>query len=116
MTCEGSLLAAPEGAVFMVVAFPPDAVMVVPRFDFAAAGAEHAKEAPRHPRNLRLELDDGKAVTLNHGDTLVQHGRPPRLAQSGDRACDRVLRHAGRADRLSWRKPGPWNGPASTGE
>lgn len=92
-----SLLAVPGGATFLVVTFPPDAVMMTPEFDAVAAGQEHAGAAPGiaetfepdHPGMHRtptldyvtvvkgrivLELDDGETVELGQGDTVVQHG------------------------------------------
>lgn len=92
-----SVLAPVGGAVFMVVTFPPDSVMSQPGFDFAKAGAEHARAAPgivelfeadspgMHTTptldfatvvkgEIVLELDDGEKVCLKQGDTVVQHG------------------------------------------
>lgn len=97
MQGTGSLLAAPGGACFLVVTFPPDAVMFAAGFDPAAAGMEHAAAAPgiaetfemEHPGmhttptvdfatvikgEIVLELDDGQTVTLRQGDTIVQQG------------------------------------------
>ena len=97
MAGEGSVLAGPGGACFMVVTFPPDSVMAGPDFDPALAGPEHARAAPgiaetferdapgmhRTPTldfaivvtgEIVLELDDGAMVTLRQGDTVVQQG------------------------------------------
>lgn len=97
MQGNGSLLAQPGGACFLVVTFPPDSVMFSPEFDPAAAGMEHAKAAPgivdtfemENPGmhttptldfvtvikgEIVLELDDGKTVALRQGDTVVQNG------------------------------------------
>jgi mannose-6-phosphate isomerase-like protein (cupin superfamily) len=102
-----SLLAAPGGATFLVVTFPPDASMMVPEFDPAAAGQEHAAAAPGiaetfeldHPGMHRtptldyvtvvkgrivLELDDGETVELGPGDTVVQHGVRHAWRNPGD--------------------------------
>lgn len=93
----GSVLAAPGGAVFIVVTFPPDEVMMPPGFDPAKAGAENMVAIPGlaekfesdHPGmhssatvdfatvitgEIVLELDDGKTVALKAGDTVVQQG------------------------------------------
>lgn len=92
---QGSLLAQPGGAVFLVVTFPPDSVMTAPDFDPVAAGGEFAEAVPGiaetfeidHPGmhttptldfatvvrgSVVLELDDGAAVELKAGDTVVQ--------------------------------------------
>lgn len=97
MVGDGSLLAPPGGACFLVVTFPPDAVMMSPSFDPMQAMPEHAAAAPGiaetfEPDNpgmhttptldfatvvkgqIVLELDDGATVTLNAGDTIVQQG------------------------------------------
>jgi hypothetical protein len=93
----GSLLPAPGGSSFLVVAFPPDAVMTGPGFDGAAAGAELGAALPGlidtfepdHPGmhttdsidygivldgEIWLELDDGATRHLRRGDVVVQNG------------------------------------------
>lgn len=107
MAAGGSLLAPAGGATFLVVTFPPDAVMAAPGFDPAAAVSEHLAAVPgisdafepdapgMHTTptldfvtvikgRIVLELDDGRTVTLEEGDAVVQQG----------------VRHA-------WRNPGP---------
>ncbi len=97
MAGEGSLLAPPGGAVFLVLTFPPDSVTQEPGWDAAKAIPEHAMSSPgivdtfeldnpgMHTTptldfvtvvkgEVVLELDDGKTVTLRQGDTVVQQG------------------------------------------
>jgi mannose-6-phosphate isomerase-like protein (cupin superfamily) len=85
------------GSTFIVVTFPPDAVMMSPDFRPDLAGPEHLVAAPgiaetfemENPGmhttptvdygivlsgNVTLELDDGATVNLSAGDTFVQHG------------------------------------------
>lgn len=108
MNRDGSLLAPPGGAVFLVVTFPPDSVMMSPDFDPAKAGPEHAKAAPGIAETFEmdnpgmhttptvdygtvvkgqivLELGDGETVTLNEGDTFVQHGARHAWRNPGDK-------------------------------
>lgn len=93
----GSLVPGPGGTSLLVVAFPPDAVMMSPSFDGAAAGAELASALPgliecfepdapgMHTTDtvdygivldgeLWLELDDGVTRQLRRGDIVVQNG------------------------------------------
>lgn len=101
MAVNGTLLHPAGGSTFLVVTFPPDAVMMSPDFRPDLAGPEHAAAAPGIAETFEmespgmhttptldygvvlngqivLELDDGATVTLNAGDTFVQHG--PRHA------------------------------------
>jgi hypothetical protein len=93
----GSLIPAPGGTSLMMVTFPPDAVMMNPDFDGAAAGAEMAPALPgliecfesdspgMHRTDsidyglvlsgeVWLELDDGAQRLLRQGDVAVQNG------------------------------------------
>jgi hypothetical protein len=93
----GSLVPAPGGTSLLVVTFPPDAVMMSPDFDGAAAGAELAAALPglidcfepdspgMHRTDsidyglvlsgeIWLELDDGAQKQLRQGDVAVQNG------------------------------------------
>lgn len=97
MQDSGSLLAPPGGGCFLVVTFPPDAVMHASDFNPALAFPEHAAATPGiaetfEPDNpgmhqtptldyvtvvsgeIVLELDDGVTVSLRPGDTVVEHG------------------------------------------
>lgn len=97
MAGAGSLLQAGGGSTFLLVTFPPDAVMMAPDFRPDLAGPEHLAAAPGiaetfemdHPGmhttptldygvvisgRITLELDDGATVELGAGDTCVQHG------------------------------------------
>lgn len=85
------------GTQFMVVAFPPDRVMMSPSFNPAAAGEENLRHAPGlaekfEPDNpgmhttdtidygivlrgeIWLELDGGRVEHLRAGDVIVQNG------------------------------------------
>lgn len=93
----GSLVPGPGGTSLLVVAFPPDAVMMSPSFDGAAAGAEMAPALPgliecfepaspgMHTTDtvdygivldgdLWLELDHGAEKRVRAGDIVVQNG------------------------------------------
>jgi hypothetical protein len=82
---------------FMFVTFPPDAVMMRPSFDPAAAGAEVMEHMPDLAAKFEmdnpgmhttetvdygivldgevwLELDDGKQVHLQQHDVVIQNG------------------------------------------
>jgi mannose-6-phosphate isomerase-like protein (cupin superfamily) len=97
MASNGTLLQPAGGSTFIVVTFPPDAVMMSPDFRPDLAGPEHLVAAPgiaetfemENPGmhttptvdygivlsgNVTLELDDGATVNLSAGDTFVQHG------------------------------------------
>ena len=107
MQKDGSLLAPTGGAVFLVVTFPPDKVMMSPDFNPELAGPEHGAAAPgiadtfemdnpgMHTTptvdygtvikgQIVLELDDGETVTLNAGDTFVNHGVRHAWRNPGD--------------------------------
>ncbi|RFP09292.1 cupin [Duganella sp. BJB488] len=93
----GSLVPAPGGTSFLIVTFPPDAVMMSPDFNGAAAGAELGAALPglidcfepdcpgMHRSDsidyalvlggeIWLELDDGAQKLLRQGDVAVQNG------------------------------------------
>ena len=92
-----SIVPGPGGSSFLLVTFPPDAVMADPSFNPEAAGREHAEESPglvdcfepdapgMHTTptvdygillegEIWLELDDGKTVHLKKHDVIVQNG------------------------------------------
>lgn len=92
-----SIVPGPGGSAFLLVTFPPDAVMADPHFDPEAAGREHAEESPglveyfepnapgMHTTptvdygivldgEIWLELDDGETVHLKKHDVIVQNG------------------------------------------
>lgn len=92
-----SQIPGPGGTCFVIVRFPPDAVLQAPGFDPAAADAEHRLVSPGiaehfEPGNpgmhttdsvdyvvvlageVWLELDDGARTRLGPGDTVVQNG------------------------------------------
>ena len=94
---HGSVVPAPGGSSFLVVSFPPDAVMMSPGFDGAAAGAELGPALPgliecfepdcpgMHTTDsidygivldgeVWLELDDGAETLVRKGDVIVQNG------------------------------------------
>jgi hypothetical protein len=85
------------GTTLMFVTFPSDSVMMSPRFDPAAAGAEYMQVLPglaekfemEHPGmhttdtvdygvlldgELHLELDDGEVKKLQPRDVVIQNG------------------------------------------
>lgn len=87
----------PGGTNLMFITFPPDAVMMTPDFDPAAAGGEYMRVLPGlaekfemdHPGmhtsdsvdygvlidgELHLELDDGATKKLAPRDVVVQNG------------------------------------------
>ena len=95
---------------FLVIRFPPDAVLAGPDFDPAAAGDEQRLISPRlHARfmadrggmhttsttdyvtvvegEIHAELDDGVLVRLQAGDTLVQNGTRHGWRNLGDTAA-----------------------------
>ncbi|TCN32624.1 cupin domain-containing protein [Sinorhizobium americanum] len=97
MASDGTLLQPAGGSTFLIVTFPPDAVMMSPEFQPALAGAEHLAAAPGIAETfevdspgmhttptmdygvvlrgrITLELDDGATVALATGDSVVQHG------------------------------------------
>ncbi|MES2262660.1 MAG: cupin domain-containing protein [Pseudomonadota bacterium] len=94
---HASLLPAPGGSSFLVVTFPPDAVMMSPGFDGAEAGVELGAALPglieafepdcpgMHTTDsidygivldgeIWLELDGGASRQLGKGDVVVQNG------------------------------------------
>ncbi|AWI58285.1 cupin domain-containing protein [Sinorhizobium fredii] len=97
MASNGTLLQSAGGSTFLIVTFPPDAVMMSPEFRPDLAGAEHMAAAPGIAETFEmdnpgmhttptmdygivlsgkvtLELDDGVTVNLGAGDSVVQHG------------------------------------------
>jgi mannose-6-phosphate isomerase-like protein (cupin superfamily) len=94
----GGTMVLPEGgSSFWVITFPPNSVMMSPDWNPAVAGPEMAEGSPgiaerMEPNNpgmhrtptvdyvtvikgpVTLELDDGKTVELQSGDTVVQQG------------------------------------------
>ena len=91
----------------MVVAFPPDRVMMSPNFDVASAVAENFAHAPglaerfepEHPGmhttdtvdygivlsgSVMLELDDGRTEVLSAGDVVIQNGTRHAWRNPGD--------------------------------
>lgn len=97
MADHGTLLQAAGGSTFIVVTFPPDAVMMSPDFRPDLAGPEHLTAAPGIAETFEMEnpgmhttptldygvvlsgkvtldLDNGGVVNLAAGDTFVQHG------------------------------------------
>ena len=92
-----SIVPGPGGTQFMMVAFPPDSVMMSPSFNPAAAGEENLRFAPGlaerferdHPGmhttdtidygivlegEIWLELDDGQTQHLRKHEVIVQNG------------------------------------------
>jgi hypothetical protein len=86
----------PDGTCFVIVRFPPDAVMQAPGFDPAAADAEHRLASPGIAEHFEpdspgmhvtptvdysiildgeiwLELDDGALTRLSAGDVVIQN-------------------------------------------
>lgn len=96
----------PQGTIFRVVDFPPDAGMaggVDRRKAFAAMGADHAMDqsAARHPGMHKTStvdyalvldgeiwavMDEGETL-LKAGDCLVQRGTNHAWSNRTDRAC-----------------------------
>lgn len=92
-----SWLPSPGGTSLLFITFPPDAVMMSPDFDPAAAGAEYMQVIPGlaekfemdHPGmhttdsidyavliegEIHLELDDGATKQLAPRDVVIQNG------------------------------------------
>lgn len=92
----GGIVPQPGGATFVVITFPPDAVMSAPDFDGAAAGQEMLQRLPGFAElfeadapgmhttptidygivtsgELWLELGDGSLTHLRAGDVIVQN-------------------------------------------
>ena len=103
-----TLVPGPGGTSFMVITFPPDAVMMSPSFDPAAAGAEFVEATPgiAHAMEMDnpgmhttptvdygivlsgevwLELDDGATVHLKQHDVVVQNGARHAWRNKGDK-------------------------------
>lgn len=93
----GTMVMPAGGSAFWVITFPPDSVLMSPDWNPAVAGPEVAEASPGiaermepdHPGmhetptvdyvtviagTIVLELDDGAAVELKAGDTIVQQG------------------------------------------
>jgi hypothetical protein len=92
-----SIVPGPGGSSFLLVNFPPDAVMADPSFNPEAAGREHAEESPglveyfepdlpgMHTTptvdygivlegEIWLELDEGREIWLKKHDVVIQNG------------------------------------------
>lgn len=92
----------------MFVSFPPDAVMMAPEFNGAAAAAENLAAAPglaesfepEHPGmhttdtidygivldgEIWLELDDGQVQHLRKHDVIIQNGTRHAWRNRGER-------------------------------
>lgn len=103
-----SWVPAPGGTNLMFITFPPDSVMMSPRFDPAAAGAEYMEALPglaekfemEHPGmhttdtidygvliegEIFLELDDGEQKNLSPHDVVIQHGTRHAWRNKSDR-------------------------------
>jgi mannose-6-phosphate isomerase-like protein (cupin superfamily) len=97
MNAGGTMVTSPGGSSFWVISFPPDSVMMSPDWNPAVAGPELGEASPGIAERMEpespgmhttptvdyvtvikgpviLELDDGKTVELNAGDTVVQQG------------------------------------------
>jgi mannose-6-phosphate isomerase-like protein (cupin superfamily) len=115
-----SQIPGPGGTCFVVVTFPPDAVMQAPGYDPAAAAAEHRLVSPGiaerfEPDNpgmhttdsvdyvvvltgeVWLELDDGARTRLRAGDTVVQNGTRHAWRNLGDQPVTLAVVNAGAA-------------------
>jgi hypothetical protein len=98
----------PGGTRFLVVTFPPDAVMTEPGFNLPAAIQEHLEDSPgiadrfepgcpgMHTTDtidygvvldgeIWLELDDGNTVHLKQHDVFVQNGTRHAWRNKGSR-------------------------------
>jgi mannose-6-phosphate isomerase-like protein (cupin superfamily) len=114
-------LPGPGETRFLLVQFPPDAVFADPGFDAAAAEAETRAVSPQlaarfepdspgmHTTDtidyqivlsgrLDLELDDGRLVSLNPGDVVVQCGNRHAWRNPGDHPAVLGVVMAGRPD------------------
>ena len=104
----GTLIPPAGGSQFMIVTFPPDAVMRSPEFDGRAAHEENLKFAPglaecfepdspgMHTTDsidygivldgeIWLELDDGQMQHLHRHDVVVQNGTRHAWRNKSDR-------------------------------
>jgi hypothetical protein len=98
----------------MMVALPPDVVMMSPDFDPVAAATEYGVRLPgladrfepespgMHTTDtidygvlmsgeISLELDDGKAIALKSGDIVVQNGTGHAWRNHGDKAASMIF-------------------------
>jgi len=105
---QTSIVPRPGGTQFLVVTFPPDAVMMSAEFNPAAAGAENLAHVPglaeqfepddpgMHTTDtidygvvldgeIALELDDGRIVHLKRHDVVIQYGTRHAWRNRSDR-------------------------------
>ncbi|MDX8440255.1 cupin domain-containing protein [Mesorhizobium australafricanum] len=97
MNATGTMIMPAGGSSFWVITFPPDSVFMSSQWNPAVAGPELTEASPGIAERMEsdspgmhqtptvdyvtvvkgrliLELDDGKTVELNAGDTVVQQG------------------------------------------
>jgi mannose-6-phosphate isomerase-like protein (cupin superfamily) len=97
MKSGGTMIMPAGGSCFWVITFPPDSVLMSADWNPAVAGPELGEASPGIAERMEpdspgmhrtptldyvtvikgkvvLELDDGKAVELHPGDTVVQQG------------------------------------------
>ena len=98
----------------MMVALPPNSVMMSPDFDPVAAASEYGARLPgladrfepespgMHTTDtidygvlmsgkISLELDDGRAIALKPGDIVVQNGTRHAWRNHGDKAANLIF-------------------------
>jgi len=111
-----SQLPAPGGTCFVIVRFPPDAALG--EVDPVAASAEHRMASPGLAERFEpgspgmhvtdsvdyvlildgaiwLDLDDGKAIRLGPGDTVVQNATRHAWRNLGDEPATLAVVHVG---------------------